>query len=208
MLRRLLPRESDFFEYFDEHSRLTTSAAKELIVLVAEPARIAEQVKKIKDLEHQADLAVHRCLEKLHRTFITPIDRNDIHGLIQAMDDVIDLIDGTARKIQLFELTRMPDSMREAADVLLRSVQLVEHAVNNLRRMKDGAAILADCVEIKRCETEADAIHAAAVARLFKEEKDTLAIIKWREIYEGLESATDACEDAANIVEGIVLEHA
>jgi uncharacterized protein Yka (UPF0111/DUF47 family) len=126
--------------------------------------------------------------------------------VITALDDVMDLIDGTARKMHLYEVHDLPKNLRDTADVLVRATELVRAVVGGLRAMGDGTAILKNCVEIKRCETDADAIHADAVARLFKEEKDAVAVIKWRDIFEGVETATDACEDVANIIEGIVLE--
>ena len=207
MLKRLLPREVNFFTYFESHAALTAACAKEFQALTRDEGRMVLAVKRIKDLEHEADENVRQCLEQLHKTFLTPFDRNDIHSLITALDDVCDLIDGTARKMHLYEVRDLPKNLRDTADVLVRATELVTAVVGSLRDMGDGTAILKNCVEIKRCETDADAIHAAAVARLFHEEKDAIAVIKWRDIFEGIETATDACEDVANIVEGIVLEH-
>jgi len=207
MLRRLLPREVNFFTYFENHASLTAACAKEFQALTRDEGRLVLAVKRIKELEHEADENVRQCLEQLHKTFLTPFDRNDIHSLITALDDVMDLIDGTARKIHLYEAHGLPKNLRDTADVLVRATELLAAVVGSLRNMGDGTAILKNCVEIKRCETDADAIHADAVARLFKSEKDPIAVIKWRDIYEGIETATDACEDVANIIEGIVLEH-
>src|SRR5262245_49964336 len=206
MLKRLLPREVNFFTYFENHANLTAACAKEFQALTRDEGRMVLAVKRIKDLEHEADENVRHCLEQLHKTFLTPFDRNDIHDLITALDDVMDLIDGTARKMHLYEVHDLPKNLRDTADVLVRATELVTAVVGSLRSMGDGTAILKNCVEIKRCETDADAIHADAVARLFKEEKDAIAVIKWRDIFEGIETATDACEDVANIIEGIVLE--
>lgn len=207
MLKNLLPREANFFQYFDKHAAVTAEASKEFQALAQDGGRAVVAVKRIKELEHEADELVRQCLERLHRTFITPLDRNDIHKLITALDDVMDLIDGTARKIHLYEIHSVPQNIRDTSAVLVRATELVAAVVGGLRKMGDGSDILKKCVEIKRCETDADAIHADAVARLFREEKDPIAIIKWREIFEGIETATDACEDVANIVEAIVLEH-
>jgi uncharacterized protein len=207
MLKRLLPREVEFFTYFETHAARTAACAKEFQALTRDEERLVLAVKRIKELEHEADENVRQCLEQLHRTFLTPFDRHDIHTLITALDDVVDLIDGTARKIHLYEVRGMPRNLQDTADVLVRATELIEQVLRGLRKIGDGAEILRRCVEIKRCETDADAIHADAVARLFKEERDPLAVIKWRDIFEGVESATDACEDVANVVEGIVLEH-
>jgi len=206
MLKRLLPREVHFYAYFENHAKLTAECAKEFQALTRDEGRLVLAVKRIKELEHEADENVRKCLEQLHKTFLTPFDRHDIHSLITALDDVMDLIDSTARKIHLYEAHGLPKNLRDTADVLVRATELVASVVGSLRDMGDGTAILKNCVEIKRCETDADAIHADAVARLFKEEKDAVAVLKWRDIFEGVESATDACEDVANIVEGIVLE--
>ena len=207
MLKRLLPKDVNFYTFFDTHARLTAACAKEFQALTQDEGRMVLAVKRIKELEHEADENVRQCLELLHRTFLTPLDRHDIHQLITALDDVADLIDGTARKIALYEVHGLPKNLRDTADVLVRSTEYVQKVVAGLRDLGDGSEILRNCVEIKRCETDADAIHADAVARLFKEEKDAVAVLKWRDIFEGIESATDACEDVANIVEGIVLEN-
>jgi len=207
MLKRLLPKEVNFYAYFETHARLTAACAKEFQALTQDEGRMVLAVKRIKELEHEADENVRQCLELLHRTFLTPLDRHDIHELITALDDVADLIDGTARKIALYEVHGLPKNLRDTADVLVRATELMQKVVGGLRDLGDGSEILRNCVEIKRCETDADAIHADAVARLFKEEKDAVAVLKWRDIFEGVESATDACEDVANIVEGIVLEN-
>jgi predicted phosphate transport protein (TIGR00153 family) len=207
MLKKLLPRDVDFFEFFEHHARVTAGCAREFQALVQDSTRMVLAVKRIKELEHEADETVRNCLERLHSTFMTPIDRQAIHHLITALDDVADMIDGTARKIHLYEIDQFPQNMRDTAEVLVRATELLTEVVGGLKKMGNGRAILAKCVEIKRCETDADAIHADAVARLFREEKDPIALIKWREIFEGVESATDSCEDVANVVEGIVLEH-
>lgn len=207
MLKRLLPKDVNFYTFFETHARLTAACAKEFQALTRDEGRMVLAVKRIKELEHEADENVRECLELLHRTFLTPLDRHDIHQLITALDDVADLIDGTARKIALYEVHALPKNLRDTADVLVRATELVQKVVGGLRDLGDGSEILRNCVEIKRCETDADAIHADAVARLFKEEKDAVAVLKWRDIFEGIETATDACEDVANIVEGIVLEN-
>jgi len=207
MLKRLLPREGNFYTYFEDQAALTAAGAKEFRTLTSDEGYLVLGVKRIKELEHEADENVRQCMEQLHKSFLTPFDRNDIHQLITALDDVIDLIDGTARRIQLYDVHEIPRNLRETADVLVRATELLVPVVAGLREMGDGTEILRKCVEIKRCETDADAIHSDAVARLFQEEKDAIAVIKWREIFEGVEAATDACEDVANIVEGIVLEH-
>ena len=171
-------------------------------------ANIATKCRRISDIEHETDTITHRCVEALHKTFITPIDRDSIHRLITRMDDVMDYVEAAAERIELYELTKMTSDCRDLADVLNRSAMQVEVAIRGLRTLKEPAATLKLCIDINRLENEADAILRRSVARLFKEEKDPITVIKWKEVYENLESATDRCEDVANIIEGVILEHA
>ena len=205
---RFLPRQSDFFDFFERHAALTVESARELGRLSKDGANFQDVARRIKDLEHEADDITHACMETLHKTFITPIDRNDIHRIASKLDDVIDLIDGAARQLSLFEITALPESAREATVVLVQATEAVERAVKGLRNMKNATAILGECVRINELENQADRIKAASVARLFKEESDPISVLKWYEIYQALEEVTDACEDVANVIEGIVLEHA
>lgn len=208
MLSRLLPRQNNFFDFFERHVALSVESARELGKLTHDGASVEEVAKRIKDLEHDADEITHTCMETLHKTFITPIDRNDIHRIASKLDDIIDLIDGAARQMSLFEITALPERAREATVVLVLGVEAVERAVKGLRNMKNATTILGECVRINELENQADRIKAASVASLFREERDPIAVIKWNELYQALENVTDACEDVANVIEGIVLEHA
>jgi predicted phosphate transport protein (TIGR00153 family) len=208
MLSRLLPRQTNFFDFFERHAALSVEAARELGKLADDDASVEDIAKRIKDLEHEADEVTHTCMETLHKTFITPIDRNDIHRIASKLDDIIDLIDGAARQMQLFEITALPESGREATVVLVKAVEAVERAVKGLRNMRNANTILGECVRINELENQADRIKASSVARLFREERDPIAVLKWNELYQALENVTDACEDVANVIEGIVLEHA
>jgi predicted phosphate transport protein (TIGR00153 family) len=208
MFGRFLPKEKSFFDFFEQHARLTVEGAHELVAMVADGARIEARAKRISDIEHETDVITHRCVEALHKTFITPIDRDSIHRLITRMDDIMDYVEAAAERIALYELTSMTTGVQELADVLHRATQKVEEASQGLRDLKNPQRILALSIEINRLENEGDAILRRAVARLFKEEaKDPILVIKWKEIYENLEMATDRCEDVANIIEGVVLEH-
>jgi uncharacterized protein len=208
MLGRFLPRETSFFDFFEQHAALTIEGTKEFLSLVTTGTNIAARCRRISDIEHETDTITHRCVEALHKTFITPIDRDSIHRLITRMDDVMDFVEAAAERLELYELTVMTSDVRDLADVLHRSAQQVEVAVRGLRSLRDPQATLKLCIDINRLENEADAILRRSVARLFKEEKDPIMIIKWKEVYENLESATDRCEDVANIIEGVILEHA
>ena len=208
MFGRFLPRETSFFDFFEQHALLTIEGTKEFLSLVTTGANIAAKCRRISDIEHETDTITHRCVEALHKTFITPIDRDSIHRLITRMDDVMDFVEAAAERLELYELVVMTNDVRDLADVLHRSAMQVEVAVRGLRTLGNTQATLKLCIDINRLENEADAILRRSVARLFKEEKDPIVIIKWKEVYENLESATDRCEDVANIIEGVILEHA
>lgn len=208
MFGRFLPRETSFFDFFEQHATLTIEGTKEFLSLVTTGANIAAKCRRISDIEHETDMITHRCVESLHKTFITPIDRDSIHQLITRMDDIMDFVEAASERIELYELTVMTSDVRDLADVLHRSALQVEGAIRGLRALKDPQATIKLCIDINRLENEADAILRRSVARLFKEEKDPIMVIKWKEIYENLESATDRCEDVANTIEGVILEHA
>lgn len=208
MFGRFLPRETSFFDFFEQHAGLTIEGTKEFLSMVTTGANIAAKCRRISDIEHETDTITHRCVEALHKTFITPIDRDSIHRLITKMDDVMDFVEAAAERIELYELTVMTSDVRDLADVLHRAALQVEQAMRGLRQLKDPQATLKLCIDINRLENEADAILRRSVARLFKEEKDPILVIKWKEVYENLEMGTDRCEDVANIIEGVILEHA
>ncbi len=207
MFGRFLPRETSFFDFFEEHAALTVEGAKEFLSLVSTGANIETKARRIHDIEHETDVITHRCVETLHKTFITPIDRDNIHRLITRMDDIMDFVEAASERIALYELTVMTPDVRDLADVLVRATQQVELALKGLRNLKSPQAILKVCIDINRLENESDQILRRAVAKLFKEEKDPIVVIKWKEIYENLENAADRCEDVANIIEGVILEH-
>ena len=176
--------------------------------MVTTGANFATKCRRISDIEHETDTITHRCVEALHKTFITPIDRDSIHRLITRMDDVMDFVEAAAERLELYELVVMTNDVRDLADVLNRTAAQVEVAVRGLRSLNDPQATLKLCIDINRLENEADAILRLALARMFKEVKNPIEIIKWKEIYQNVESATDSCEDVANIIEGVILEHA
>ncbi|HEY1813370.1 MAG TPA: DUF47 family protein [Kofleriaceae bacterium] len=207
MFGRFLPRETSFFDFFEQHAALTIEGTKEFLSMVTTGANVAAKCRRISDIEHETDTITHRCVEALHKTFITPIDRDSIHRLITRMDDVMDYVEAAAERIELYEITTMTSDVRDLSDVLHRSAQQVELAIRDLRGLKDTQHTLKLCIDINRLENECDAILRRSVARLFKEERDPIMIIKWKEIYENLENASDRCEDVANIIEGVILEH-
>jgi len=208
MLRRFLPREEDFFGFFERHVALSVDGAKQFAKLVAGGQNARALAARIKEIEHEADVITHNCVERLHTIFITPFDRDDIHRLITRMDDVLDYIESASERIALYELEHMTPEVRDLTDVLVRATEALATAIAGLRDLKRPQAIIEACIEVNRLENEGDEILRNAVAKLFREASDPLLVMKWKEVYEALESATDRCEDVANIVEGVVLEHA
>jgi predicted phosphate transport protein (TIGR00153 family) len=207
MFGRFLPKETSFFDFFEQHAALTVDGTKEFVSMVTSSANIEAKARRIKEIEHETDVITHRCVEALHKTLITPLDPDQIHRLITRMDDVMDFVEAAAERVALYRLSEMTPEVKDLADVLYRAAQEMFEACRLMRNLKDPQTILRKCVDINRLENEADAILRRAVARLFDEEKDPITIIKWKEIYEALETASDRCEDVANIIEGVVLEN-
>jgi predicted phosphate transport protein (TIGR00153 family) len=207
-LSRLMPSSggAQFFDLFEQHADRTREAASLLAAMLrgAEPARQAERVKKV---EHEGDEITHAVIERLHQTFITPIDRGDIHELISRMDDVLDLVEASAERIWLYGIRIMEPDARELARVLEQAVGEMGQAVRQLRDLKDRPRLLAHCTEINRLENVGDQLLRRAMARLFTESSDAIHVIKWKEIYDYLENAIDRCEDVANVIEGVALEY-
>jgi predicted phosphate transport protein (TIGR00153 family) len=207
VVMRLLPRETSFFDHFEQQARKTVEGCRAFLELVEDPSGASSKAKRIKVIEEECDSITHRVVERLHKTFITPIDRNDIYRLITKMDDIMDFVEAAAERLALYEIRTTTKEAADLARVLLASAERVLEAISGLRNLKNPQVILEKCVEINRLENEADALLRGTLAKLFKEEKDAVTIIKWKEIYELLETATDRCEDVANIIEGVVLEN-
>ena len=208
MLKFLLPREENFFKLFERHAALTVEGAKQFTILVGGGQNTRALAARIKEIEHETDVITHTCVERLHTTFITPFDRDDIHRLITRMDDVMDFIESASERIALYEIEEMTQDVQDLSRVLVRATETVAIAVAGLADLKRSQTILDACIEVNRLENEADEILRNAVATLFRQASDPLLVMKWKEVYEALENATDRCEDVANIIEGVVLEHA
>lgn len=206
MFRRLLPKEVSFFDYFEQHAAIAIEACEAFLALTAGKEDHEAQAAHIKDFEHQADTLAHGCIEELNKTFITPIDRVDIHQLIKGMDDIVDSVDATASRISLYELTEMRPEGRQLAEVLVKAANEIAEALKSLRSMKRQDVIKQHLIAVHRLENEGDAILRGALTRLFKDESNPILIMKWKEIFERLEKATDRCEEVANIIEKIVIE--
>jgi len=206
MFSRLMPREGRFFEYFNEHAEQLVLGAQELRALLANVAELAERKRSIEKIEHRADKITQQTMQLLHHTFITPIDRDEIHMLITRMDDILDLMEDVSQCMFLYDIHSVTDEARKLADICLVSTEKVKAAVGQLSNLKNAESILALCKEIDRLESDADHVMRAAMAKLFREEADVKYLFKMKEIYQLLESVTDRCQDVANIIEGIVLE--
>ncbi len=203
---RLLPREEEFFDLFVEVADRNKEAAQLLRDLFdAPPERRMPIVERIKRLEHEADQVTHEVVNRLDRTFITPLDREDIHQLASDLDDVMDVMDGTARRAQIFHIGAAPAGARQLAEVIQRMVSVLAEGVG---RLKKGDDVMKYCVEAKKLEEEGDAIYHEVLGQLFEREKDALEVIKWKEIYDNLERTLDEAEDVANVLESITLKHA
>jgi predicted phosphate transport protein (TIGR00153 family) len=208
MFARFLPHEGDFFGLFSRHAELMVNCSRELAALIADPAQAADRAHAVKTLESAADDITRETVRLLHKTFITPLDREDIHQLISRMDDILDLMEDVAQLVVLYDLKAVPDEARTLSDLCVRCTEQVRAAVDLLPSMKQSDQILGHCQTIDHLETEADHVMRAAIARMFREEADARQLIKVKEMVELLEEVTDRCEDVANIIEGIVLENA
>jgi hypothetical protein len=208
MLGRLFPKEYDFFGLFTAAADLIVEAARTLEQLFKDDASGEAVARQIKDLEHRADEITHQTMTLLHSTFITPIDRQDIHDLIKRLDDIMDFIDAAASRIVMYEIGKAPPELVRLARINTDCAQLVKQAVSGLSNLKNPEELHRLCVEINRLENEADQLLRSAVAKLFREESDIKLLIKLKEVFELMESVSDRCEDVANVVESIVLEYA
>jgi len=203
---RLLPREEEFFNLFIEVANRNKEAAEFLRKLFeAPPDRRTPHVEALKRLEHEADQVTHEVVNRLDRTFITPLDREDIHQLASDLDDVMDAMDGTARRAQIFRLGVAPPGVLRITEVMQRMMGVLAEAV---KRLKKGDDVMRYCIEAKQLEEEGDAIYHESLGQLFEKERDAIELIKWKEIYDNLERTLDEAEDVANVVESITIKHA
>jgi predicted phosphate transport protein (TIGR00153 family) len=204
---RLLPRDERFFDLFTQVASLTAEAAQALLELFKVPLdKRAFIVESIKRLEHEADGITHELVTRLDRSFITPLDREDIHLLASRLDNVIDQIDGSARRTAIFRAEAAPHGAVVLADVIARATQQLLNGVKVLEKGKTPVVIQA-CIAVKKLEEEGDFAYSEWLGRLFDEEKDPIKLIKWKEIYDTLEKTLDQAEDVANVLESIAIKH-
>ncbi|HEX5093593.1 MAG TPA: DUF47 family protein [Burkholderiales bacterium] len=207
MLGLLMPREGRFFELFDAHAARIVEGSRELAAMIGEFSELDAHAQRIDATERAADKVTHECIALLHKTFITPFDRDQIHQLITRMDDILDLIQDVAESVALYDLRRVTPEAKQLAEICEMCCERVQTVVGMLHRVRQAESILKTCAEIDRLESDADRVMRAALSKLFREETDLKQVMKMRVIYDLLETVTDRCEDVANIIEGIVLEN-
>lgn len=201
---RLIPREEKFYQDFKVMADQLRHGARLLEQMFAIDPPLADKAHEIKEIEHQCDFLTHEIIQRLNKTFVTPIDREDIHELAKTLDDVMDAIDSAAALLPLYRIDKIRSGARELTRVIIQQTDEIRAAVEALENRK---GVLGHAVEINRLENEADRIHKQAVGQLFDDEKDPIAVMKWKEILDVLEEATDACEDVANLLENVVVKH-
>ncbi len=205
LLQRFMPREEGFFDLFAKQADNVVVGAKALQQMLSHYTGVPEQVQSVKAIEHEGDEITHGILTKLNQTFITPFDREDIHELCSQIDDVIDLIDAAASRFVLYRVDKVREGTLDLVKVLVSATVEVTAAVHALSSPENA---LKHCIEINRYENESDRICRTLIAKLFDEETNPVQIIKWKEIFEVIETAVDKCEDVANVIEGVILKSA
>ncbi len=205
---RLIPREEKFFDYFEELADKIEEGGNLFLEILEDYENSRNKIAKMKVIEHEADHITHKTYEKMHKTFLTPIDREDIYALVNKMDSILDMTESAAARMHLYKVKHPCVEILDQIRVLNQAVAKIKKIVHAMRNMKNAEMILKACVEINTLENEGDAVLRTAVANLFERESDALEVIKKKEILERLEEAIDACEDVSNIVEGIVLKNA
>ena len=202
---RILPRDEKFYDMFTELAKRLTASATLLHELFKSPGELNAKVATIKGLEHEADNLTHDIIDRIDRTFVTPFDREVIHALASELDDVIDLIDGTARRATIFRIQKTRPAAVVLAEVLERAARTVEEGV---RDMKDAKHVYAISEKLKVLEEEGDAVYHEAMGALFAEGGDALEVVKWKDLYDKIEDALDQCEDVGNVLQSIALKNA
>jgi len=204
---RFIPREEKFYDLFEELADKIVEGAKLFLDMLLHYDTFEMRLTKLKEIEHEADIITHRTYEKMHTTFLTPIDREDIYALVNKMDSILDMIEASAVRMYLYKVKTPAEELFVLMRILTEAIAKVKGVVHALRDKKNFKMILEACVEINTLENEGDYVLRTAMARLFEREKDPIELIKWKEIFERIEESIDVCEDVSNIIEGIVLKH-
>lgn len=206
-VKRFFPKETDFFGMFEKAALNLNKGATLFVEMMEDFSTADKKVKQIYDVEQEGDMITHEVMRRLNKTFLTPLDREDIHALISRIDDVLDLIWASADRATLYKINTTTPEVIELSKTLLSTTEIITKAITSLKDKK-YSYIQEYCIEINRLENTVDRIYREALVKLFDHIKDPILVIKWKDIYEHLENATDTCEDVANILEGIVLKHA
>jgi uncharacterized protein len=205
---RFIPKEEKFYDLFEELINKIEEGGSVFLDMVEMYEYPLPKITKLKELEHEADVITHRTYEKMHKSFLTPLDREDIYALVNKMDSILDMIEASAARMSLYKVKKPTKVIIDQAKILNLAISKVKLIVYAMRDMKNSKMIIDACVEINTLENEGDIVLRTAMVDLFENEKDAIELIKWKEIFERIEEALDVCEDVSNIIEGIVLKHA
>ncbi|MGQ9455276.1 MAG: DUF47 domain-containing protein [Armatimonadota bacterium] len=205
---RIIPRDENFFELFRQQAANVVEGARLLKVLLEDYTEVEQKRLKVEMVESTGDEIAHRIIEKLNMTFITPMDREDIHALASALDDILDFVNASAQRLYLYGVKTITLDAISLANVILRAAEETEALVDQMEDLRNIKSLRGRWIEVNRLENEGDRISRQAIAELFRNQLDPIEVIKWKEIYEHLEMAIDKCEDAANIVEAVCLKNA
>jgi predicted phosphate transport protein (TIGR00153 family) len=201
---RLIPRDEGFFALFEQLAEKLTASTKEFELLLADPQHRDVHVARIKEIERQADEITRDVIQRLDRSFVTPLDREDIHLLVSRLDNVVDLVDGAARRMVIFRVTEVREPARRLANVLQRATTVIASAVREVRQRQ---AVIACGFEVKRLEEEGDAVYSEAISGLFDGSQSPIDVITWMHLFDRIEDAIDECEDVANVLESVSLKN-
>jgi hypothetical protein len=204
---RLIPREERFFDLFEELIAKIEEGAKLFLDMLERYDFSEGNIARLRQIEHEADVITHKTYEKMHKTFLTPLDREDIYNLVNKMDSILDMTEAAAMRMYLYKVKKPAEAVIDLAKILDKAINKIKIIVHAMRDMKNARLILDACVEINTLENDGDVLLRIAITNLFECEKDVFELIKWKEIFERLEEAIDICEDVSNIAEGIVLKH-
>jgi hypothetical protein len=202
---RLIPREEKFYEDFLAMAEHVCTAARVLEEMVSSDPPLAAKTEDIKELEHRCDFLTHEIIQRLHRTFVNPIDREDIHALAKVMDDVMDAIDASAHLFVQYRIDKVRDGVRRFCHITVSATEQIRAALKHMERRE---SVTPSVVEVNRLENEADRVHQDVITCLFDEEKDPITIMKWKEIFDYLEATVDCIEDVSDVIQGVVVKHA
>jgi predicted phosphate transport protein (TIGR00153 family) len=202
---RLIPREEKFYQDFLAMAEHICQGARMLENMVSADPPVASATEQIKELEHRCDFLTHEIIQRLHRTFVTPIDREDIHALAKAMDDVMDAIDASAHLFVQYRIEAVREGARKFCRITVSATDQIKNALAHMERRE---SVTPSVVEVNRLENEADRLHQEVITSLFDEERDPIAIMKWKEIFDYLEATVDSIEDVSDVIQGVVLKHA